>query len=179
MDRKILVTSINSHDSSILEPVARAVARAFGFSTTIGPLLDDIEFAYHFSRNQYHSTAILQAMDQGMQENYLKALALTDVDLFIPILTHVFGEAQMGGRAGIISTYRLWDALPTTDVHQAFLNRLTKEAVHELGHTFNLRHCSDPACLMHYCRRMADVDHKSETFCRYCRILLDEEITRL
>ena len=175
----ILVTSIKAVQPGILEAVRQALASAFGLPTCTGPVLDDIDFAFHFSRNQYHSTAILQALDQAVQPSFQKILAVTDVDLFIPILTHVFGEAQMGGRAGLISTYRLWDDLPAQNPHQTFLHRVSKEAIHELGHTFNLRHCQDPACLMHYCRSMPDVDHKDQSFCRYCRILLDEALQDL
>ncbi|WP_051564188.1 hypothetical protein [Desulfovermiculus halophilus] len=179
MHAQILVTSISSPPPSILEPVRLAVSQAFGLAASTAPLLHDIEFAYHFSRNQYHSTAILAALDQAATNQWLKILALTDVDLFIPILTHVFGEAQMGGRAAMLSMYRLADGLPDAGSGSIFSQRIVKEALHELGHTFHLKHCPDPACIMHYCRRIKDVDHKDQSFCRYCRILLDEEIARL
>lgn len=179
MQAKILVTSLCTPPPSSLEPVRLAVSQAFGIPATTAPLLQDIEFAYHFSRNQYHSTSILSALDQAAARDWLKILALADVDLFIPILTHVFGEAQMGGRAAMISTYRLGDGLPDSKAGSIFEQRVTKEALHELGHTFYLKHCPDPACIMHYCRSLKDVDHKSQSFCRYCRILMDEEIARL
>ena len=179
MHAHILVTSLYLPVPPLLEPLCQAVHSAFGFQAVADPLLQDIDFAYHFSRNQYHSTSILEALDQAAPHEYLKILAIADVDLFIPILTHVFGEAQMGGRAAMISTYRLVDGLTSTDPRATFLQRVIKEALHELGHTFHLKHCTDPACIMHYCRKMKDVDDKSQKFCRYCRILLDEEIERL
>lgn len=175
MHPQVLITPLCGSPPSFLEPVGRSVQKAFGLSTCIKPLIQDIEFAFHFSRNQYHSTSILEALDQQAPKDYSKILAIADVDLFIPILTHVFGEAQMGGRAAMISTYRLIDGLPQADADTSFLNRLIKEALHELGHTFRLKHCPDPACIMHYCRSLKDVDLKSQSFCRYCRILLDEE----
>jgi len=179
MHAQILVTSIRNPPLSILEPVCEAVHQVFGIAAYSLSLLKDIEFAYHFSRNQYHSTAILEALDHAAPEDSLKILAIVEVDLFIPILTHVYGEAQMGGRAAMISTYRLEDGLPGKGSEKIFVHRVIKEALHELGHTFNLKHCPDQTCIMHYCRSIKDVDHKSSTFCRYCRIMLDEEIARL
>ena len=179
MQARILLTPLCSPFPSFWEAVGESVYQAFGLPAYTANLIHDIEFAYHFSRNQYHSTAILEALDSQAPQDCLKILAVADVDLFIPILTHVFGEAQMGGRAAMISTYRLHDGLPCTGAETAFVHRVLKEALHELGHTFSLKHCPDPACIMHYCRSLKDVDHKSFSFCRYCRILLDEEIDRL
>ena len=101
------------------------------------------------------------------------------VDLFIPILTYVFGEAQLGGKACIVSTHRLTEGLLADDPDGVFSRRLVKEAVHELGHTFKLRHCPERTCIMHYCRGIQDVDRKSERLCRYCRTLLADEMKRL
>ncbi|MFW6054896.1 MAG: hypothetical protein ACOC9D_03235, partial [Thermodesulfobacteriota bacterium] len=136
MHAQILVTSICTPPPSGLEPVRLAVSQSFGLSASTAPLLQDIEFAYHFSRNQYHSTSILNALDQAAPNEWLKILALVDVDLFIPILTHVFGEAQLGGRAAMISTYRLGDGLPDAKAGSVYQKRVMKEALHELGHTF-------------------------------------------
>jgi archaemetzincin len=105
-------------------------------------------------------------------------LAVTRVDLFIPILTHVYGKAHLGGKACIISTHRLNEGLGI-GVGKPFSQRVVKEAIHELGHTFNLRHCPEHTCCMHYCRNINDVDRKSEQLCRYCKILLQDEIKRL
>ena len=61
----------------------------------------------------------------------------------------------------------------------ALTARIGKEIIHELGHTFNLRHCEDQSCIMHYCRTELDVDRKSEHMCRYCKVLLSDECKRL
>ena len=54
--------------------------------------------SYEARRNQYYSTKILKEMLGEVPENALKLLGVTDKDLCIPILTYVFGEAQVGGR---------------------------------------------------------------------------------
>jgi len=109
----------------------------------------------------------------------IKVVAITHVDLFIPILTHVYGEAQLAGKACIVSTFRLQEGLFITTMEKELENRVVKEVLHELGHTFNLRHCDDKSCIMHYCRSIKDVDRKTDQFCRYCKILLEDELKKL
>jgi archaemetzincin len=170
------LSPIGPMPEDLLTAVAAAVTEAFGCRAVVIRLLDDADFAYHAQRHQYHSTAILERLAQEAPDHALKILGLTSVDLFIPILTHVFGEAQLGGRACVVSTCRLLPhayPMPGDGPYQ----RLTKEAVHELGHTFDLRHCKDPACVMHFCRSEEDVDRKSRRFCRYCSVLLDDALT--
>jgi archaemetzincin len=130
-------------------------------------------------RNQYHSTSILEKLSGSAPSHAIKVLAITRVDLFIPILTYVYGEAQLGGKACIISTYRLDERSSPIGKDVPLYERVAKEAVHELGHTFKLRHCRDQACIMHYCRSVADVDRKTDQFCRYCTTLLNDEMKRL
>jgi len=140
--------------------------------------LPDIDFAYDVDRNQYWSTRVLKELEKSVPDHCLKVVAITKKDLFIPILTHVYGEAQLGGKAAVVSTYRLNTGLDTIDM-AGFMERVAKEAIHELGHTFDLRHCEDPLCIMHYCRKIADVDHKLNQFCRYCSIFLSDNIKAL
>ena len=79
----------------------------------------------------------------------LRFLAIADVDLYIPILKYVFGEAQMGGPCAVVSTFRLRQEFYGLDRDDALLGqRLLKESVHELGHTLDLRHCQDYRCAM-------------------------------
>ena len=91
------------------------------------------------------------------------------MDLFIPILTYVFGEARIGGRVAIFSATRLkqeFYGLPQDQV--LFYERCEKEALHELGHTFGLVHCPFYDCVMHYSNSIEDVDVKNATWCRDC-----------
>ncbi|RLB40498.1 MAG: peptidase M54 [Deltaproteobacteria bacterium] len=175
----IVVSPIHQIDSELLGRVAGGIASVFSIPVKIMPLIDSLDFAFHWERRQYHSTVILEALDQKAPSTALKVLGVTDQDLFIPILTHVYGEAQLGGRASVISIYRLKEGVSPGDNAEQYYGRVVKEAIHELGHTFNLRHCKDPRCIMHYCRSITDVDRKSMDLCRYCRTLLDDEIRRL
>ena len=175
----IILTPIGALEADLLTLVMQAVTRFTGFAVEILPLLSDLAFAFDPGRRQYHSTAILERLAVEAPSRALKVIGITEVDLFIPILTHVYGEAQLDGRTCIVSTYRLNTPLGALEFRERFRCRMTKEVIHELGHTFNLRHCTDSACIMHYCRRIEDVDRKSDRLCRYCDVLLADEIKRL
>ena len=170
----ILIAPIGEFDADIIGAVEKIVPRIFGMSCRIEPLLDDIGFAWNPERKQYHSTAILVELSAKASIDALKVVALTHNDLFIPILTHVYGEAQLGGTSCIVSTCRLADGISPIVQRSLYLERITKEAAHELGHTFDLRHCKDHQCLMHYCRSIGDVDGKTSQLCRYCQVLLKD-----
>jgi archaemetzincin len=96
-------------------------------------------------------------------------LGLTAVDLYIPILTFVFGEAQMGGPCAVVSAHRLrqefYGLHPDPTV---FLERLLKESVHEIGHTLDLTHCEDYRCAMAPSHAVEWIDLKEGALCPSC-----------
>jgi len=99
-----------------------------------------------------------------------RVLGVTLVDLYIPILTFVFGEAQLQGSCALVSGHRLrqeFYGLPTNP--SLFRERLLKEAVHELGHTLTLAHCEDFECVMAPSHGVEWIDLKASSFCRGCR----------
>jgi archaemetzincin len=124
-------------------------------------------------RKQYHSTKILREMLEELPADASKMIGITSPDLFIPILTFVFGEAQLDGHVGLVSLARLQQEFygfpPQRDLLQ---RRLIKEVKHELGHTFGLVHCSLQECVMSIATNIADVDAKGSSFCEGCRELL-------
>lgn len=175
----IIISPIGNLGTKLLNQVSKAVYHIFGYPTEIIAILEEIDFAFDPVRDQYHSTSVLDELARNAPHRAFKVLAIAEVDLFIPILTHVYGEAQLGGKACIISTYRLKESLSPINSHEVYPFRVIKEAIHELGHTFNLRHCRDHACIMHYCRTVKDVDRKANQLCRYCNVLLEDELIRL
>jgi len=177
--KKIIISPIENIDACNYQLLGQEIHRTFGFQTEIKSLLQNVNFAYNLTRDQYHSTAILEKLAGTLPSQAIKVVAITNEDLFIPILTHVYGEAQLAGKACIVSTFRLQEGLSLANIAKEFENRIIKEVLHELGHTFNLRHCDDKACIMHYCRSVKDVDRKSDQLCRYCNILLEDELKKL
>lgn len=172
--RFVILSPIGPFDADILCAVEKMVVRGLGLPCRIQTLFDDIDFAWDARRGQFNSTAILEKLAEQAPSDTLRVLALTTRDLFIPILTHVYGEAQLGGISCIVSTCRLDDGISAACQRRRYLARIVKESAHELGHTFNLRHCKDNQCLMHYCRSIGDVDHKQGRLCRYCNVMFGD-----
>jgi archaemetzincin len=129
-----------------------------------------IETAYREKREQYLSNDFLQEVKWQATVNGDKyLLGVTEVDLYTHGLNFVFGQAELPGKAAIISLSRL--------KHQKtkiFQNRMLKEAIHELGHTLGLRHCKDVKCVMHFSKSLKDTDIKGESYCKKCNVLLSK-----
>jgi archaemetzincin len=134
---------------------------------------------YHVLRHQYHSTQLLEFLldnDSGA----LRILGITAEDLYIPIFTFVFGEAQLDGKAAIISMFRpRGDADGRTPSKSLLLGRLIKLGLHELGHTFGIKHCRQEGCLMGFSSNLEKLDQKQVAFCRYCKVLLSDSFQNL
>lgn len=149
-----------------MERLLPALSRAMGVECAASPWQLDPGFAYDGNRNQFYSTAIVRML-AGMPE---RTLGITAVDLFVPVLSFVFGEAQLGGRAALVSVCRLQQefyGLPADD--EILADRLLKEAVHELGHTCGLRHCDDWQCAMSSSHAVERIDVKTSVLCTRCR----------
>jgi archaemetzincin len=178
-DAYIVIAPIGELKAGWLKPLQGQIQKIYGYPARIMSLLDDVSFALDPEREQYHSTRILEALAEKAPAGAVKVLGITRVDLFIPILTYVFGEAQLGGVSCVVSSFRLNVEEALGNSEMSFQERMIKEAIHELGHCFKLKHCREASCIMHYCRSTEDVDRKSGALCRYCRVLVDDERKRL
>jgi archaemetzincin len=162
-------------DAALLARARQAVEAAFGVSTALRTVNGPPEDTWDPRRSQRSSTKILRWMLGRLPQDAVKVVAITDADLFIPVLTFVFGEAQVGGAAAVVSTARLgqtYDGRPATPA--SVEARLVKECLHELGHTFGLVHCAEPICVMSRSNSILDVDRKRADFCLACRQRLGE-----
>jgi archaemetzincin len=157
------------HRVWLLDRLMPSLERAFQLPVRVRTAWFDLERCYDSSRGQYRSTAILERLLAEPTPPGSRILAVTGVDLFIPILTFVFGEAQVNGRAAVVSTHRLENeayGLPRDD--ELLAGRLEKEAVHELGHTYGLLHCTEASCVMHSSTYVEEIDLKEREFCEVC-----------
>lgn len=160
--------------TGLLDDLAASLARIFRISCHVqasAPM--DAGFAHDTRRDQYHATAILRRIRDLEPDDEVRAIGVTRLDLFVPILTFVFGEAELGGRCAVVSLQRLDERFYGLPAREALLReRLVKEAVHELGHTFGLRHCEDWRCVMTSSHAVDRLDVKMAEFCRECRRLI-------
>ena len=155
-----------------LELLAEGLAPALRVACSIQVDGFDVAFAFDTLRGQYRSTEILRRLTKLPAAETWRLLGVTEADLFIPVLTFVFGEAQLGpvsAARALVSMHRLrqeFYGLPPDP--QLLSARLLKESLHELGHTVGLRHCSDYRCVMSSSHSIEDIDLKLAQFCRSC-----------
>ncbi len=153
----------------LLEHLAASLARTFRTPCRIRPELVDVGFSLDENRRQYYSTAILQRLERAADPD-ARVLGVTGCDLYVPVLTFVFGEAQLDGRCAVVSMARLKEEFYGMPAQENLLReRLVKEAAHEVGHTFGLRHCPDWRCVMASTHAVERLDVKSAEFCAACR----------
>lgn len=155
--------------SGLLHHIGLNLANVIGVPCEVLPYSLDPGFAYHGERQQYHSSEILRRMQDHVRGDTWRLMGVAAVDLYIPILTFVFGEAQMGGPCAVVSGHRLrqeFYGLPPDQ--ELFLGRLLKETVHEIGHTVELTHCDDYSCAMAPSHAVEWIDIKESTLCPSC-----------
>jgi len=167
--KKLQLLSVGAVDIRLLEWLSQALHEKFRVPAEILSSALDPSFALHSERQQYHSSEILAAMQRYINSGTWRLLGVTGFDLYIPILTFVFGEAQLGGSGAVISYHRLrqefYGLPPDLDL---LANRLLIEAVHELGHTLRLTHCHDYRCAMAPSHAVEWIDIKDSGFCEDC-----------
>ena len=176
----IYLLPIGEVADDILGAVGTGLWRSFGYDTAVLHRLPVPASAFDQGRKQYDSVAILREVAARVPQGAVKLIGITTVDLFIPMLSFVFGQAQVGGAAALVSVARLCQefyGIPPNDA--LMLARAVKEGVHEIGHTFGLTHCPDTACPMSLSNTIRQVDAKGDELCGNCSIRLEESITTL
>ena len=168
--KRIQLMPFGAVPGELLERLSAGLSREFSIPCGVLPAQPEPTFAFNATRRQYLSTEILAGMTERVTSDAWRLLGVTLVDLYIPILTFVFGEAQMKGRCALVSGHRLHQefyGLPADD--GLFHERLLKESTHELGHTLTLAHCEDYSCVMSASHGVEWIDLKTSHFCGDCR----------
>jgi len=165
---KITLKPLGNIADEIMEELKDRVGGIFHCPTEIEAGFSDLSQAYNPERKQYLSSKLLASLKKLEREE--RVVGIADVDLYVPRLNYVFGEADVGLRTAIVSLCRLRQEYYGLAPDEAlFLERAAKEIVHELGHTFGLGHCPNNKCVMHFSNSLADTDLKEAHFCDKCR----------
>lgn len=163
------IIPIGEIEDSLILPLQNSLLQTFRLKTRLRRLNVDLSLIYDHDRNQYNSSGLLLQLINNVPSETLKILGITDIDLFIPIFTFLFGEAQLNGVGALVSIHRLRNefyGLPSNK--ELLISRLIKEAIHELGHTFGLIHCFTIRCVMNTSTYVEEIDQKSSLFCKFC-----------
>ena len=170
------ILALGSLEEEVLTVIERGLGRVYGFDVKRLPGLPEPDYAHDVQRGQHSSAHILRQLIARVPADAVSVLGITQRDLFIPMLSFVLGQAQLGGPAAVVSLARL---------HQQFyglppdrplvLMRAVKEAVHEVGHTVGLTHCADSNCPMSLSNTVRHVDAKGAALCSNCIMIVEEK----
>jgi len=165
---KITLKPLGNIADEIMGGLKDRVGGIFHCPVEIKTGFSDLAQAYNPERKQYLSSKLLASLEKSGGDE--RVVDIADVDLYVPRLNFVFGEADIVSGTAIVSLCRLRQEYYGLAPDEAlFLERATKEIVHELGHTFGLGHCPNNKCVMHFSNSLADTDLKEAHFCNKCR----------
>jgi archaemetzincin len=165
----IFFAPIKFSNKSLLKRLHKEISEIFSVKIDSIKLDVDLSSAYSPERKQYYSTKIIEsAISRTGYANGI-VLIITELDLYVPVLTFIFGEAQYKGKHSIVSVCRLHEEFYTGLTNdELFYIRIKKEVLHELGHNFGLLHCLDWDCVMHSSNSIEEVDIKGDFYCNHC-----------
>ena len=180
----IYLVAVGAVERELQEAVRERLWGTFGVTVTPLPALPEPSYALDPRRNQYSSVAVMHELiklcpeqmagapgggDGQTAHGEARVLGLTERDLFIPMLSFIYGQAQLNGCVGIVSLARLRQEFYGQPPNQRLLLvRLLKEATHEIGHTFGLVHCLDRSCPMSLATNIRQLDSKGIEWCAHC-----------
>lgn len=182
--KTILLIPLGEIDPEILLDIAISIEHVFGhpdepnvlhvplsrLRVKIAPAIPIPEGAFNLKRGQYYSSLIIQELEGFKKQGYDLILGIADVDLYVPQLNFVFGEADVLRGIAVISLTRLREEFYRSwSDRRLLIQRAVKEAIHEIGHLFGLDHCQDRKCIMFFSNSIRDTDIKGPGFCKFCR----------
>ena len=151
---------------ALMREVAGRLGERLSRPVALPALEIDARPAMDLLRRQYSAARMLELLMDPPAPPSVKRVGITPLDLFLPVFTHLYGYAQLGGSVAVVSTFRI---TPGSDAPPGLLmERTVREALHEIGHTTGLAHCRAPWCAMHPSRWPEEIDLKDAAFCAPC-----------
>jgi len=170
----IFIAPLKFYSNLLLQNLVAELSKRFFSNIHIVEIKLNLDDFFSLDRKQYFSTQIIAEVINLTEKFNGKIILLTDVDIFVPALTFIFGEAQLNGKHSILSVCRLHEEFYSgISNEQLLLERTIKEVLHELGHNYGLRHCIDWDCVMHASHGIEEVDIKGSTYCRKCVSMIE------
>lgn len=176
-ENRIILVSCGHFEKDIIANITEDIIRKYRFPVEFNMCSLDLSDFYNPGRRQYDANMIMNGIDNNIPDDFIRTIGLLRVDLYIPILTYIFGQAGLNGKTAIASLYRLRNELyGLKPDHELLISRFGKVVIHELGHTFGLIHCQNPVCIMRSSTYVEDIDQKGKDFCHSCRQKLNDSL---
>ena len=175
----IYLKTIGLVKPTILENLVKSLDMLFPFQSKLIVDEENPLFAFEPKRDQYYAKKMIEKLAGELPLDCEKLVGITDVDLCTPVLTFVYGEAQLSGNVAVVSLNRLRQEfyyLPHNDA--LLVERLLKECIHELGHCYGLFHCHNSKCVMCFSNSIISIDNKEKNFCVGCKEFVDKTIRK-
>jgi archaemetzincin len=152
------IVTVGSLDPTIIEYLTQLISKRFKVMIQYRSSVPINAFEEDKSRGQYLSKDILEVLARMRGSDDDALLGIAAVDLYIPSLNFVFGQADPASMVAVISVTRLRPSFYGLQDDDRVLHLSAgKEAVHELGHLFRLKHCVNPRCVMFFSKNVQKV----------------------
>lgn len=138
------------------------------------------EAAYDPSRKQYSAEAILAYVSGKivLDKSVECALAIVDADIYSQGTDFVFGASAPSKAIAVVSIARLRNEFYSLKPDNAlFLERVAKEALHQLGCVMRLKYCPDRRCVMSLSNDIKALDKARCIYCPECKSTLYSNCT--
>lgn len=170
----IFLVPLKFSNQQLLKKIVEELSKRFTNKIKVIKLEANIDDFFSIERQQFYSTQIIAEIMKQTEQIHGKVIILTEVDIFVPALTFIFGEAQLNGKHSIVSVCRLHEEFYSgLSNFKLLIERSIKEILHELGHNYGLRHCLDWNCVMHASHGIEEVDIKGNSYCAKCAKMID------
>lgn len=129
---------------------------------------------------RYDAGKIVSELSANRYAHYDKVIGYTESDIFIyrALMKEsefetmeindawgIFGLGDKPGRACVLSNYRLQDQSDSL-----MQTRIETVALHEVGHTLGLNHCTTPGCIMNGSyKSVENIDYTAGHYCSLCK----------
>jgi len=146
--KRVVVQPLGPGSKAAALPVAAALRAFYDVDVVVAEPAPLPKAAYYAARGRYRAEKLLEHLTT-LHADALRVLGVTRVDISTTkgavLDWGILGLANIGGHACVASAFRCQRS--ARDARHAE-ERLGKTAVHELGHTFGLEHCSTRGCLL-------------------------------
>ncbi|TAJ97578.1 MAG: hypothetical protein EPO39_19150 [Candidatus Manganitrophaceae bacterium] len=164
----IVLVPFGAVPGDLLDFLREELAYRFGEEVRIAEAEPIPEGAFDPKRNQHRSSLFLRHLEEERQDEdrqeIERRIGIVDVDLYNPESDRLLGETDPVDRVAVISLAALRSGTEGPE-DPRFRARVLKEAVHEVGQTYGLAHCSHPMCVMFPSNTPPEIDLQTADFC--------------